>query len=133
MQRGNYDVSIPVIIEGHLEGGFTSKYKSHIDIEQLGLKPKSLPIDMSSPKRIALVKEMVKEMVMAELPDGGIYTPQLLMGDDDDTTEYWTDETWTFDPTDTRTWIIYEEINNHMHVLETPYADFKNTCPPRYL
>ena len=130
MQRGNYDVSIPVIIEGPLEGGFTYKYKSHIDIEQLGLKPKSLPIDMSSPKRLALVKEMVK----AELPDGGLFTDDLILYegyDDTEGIEYWSDETWTLDPTGT--WFIEEEINNHCHILETPYCTYSGTIAPRYL
>ena len=129
LQKGNYRVEIPVIVKGPRVDGTTYQMEHHIDIEKLRLKPKSLPIDMSSPKRLALVKEMVK----AELPDGGLFTPDLILYegyDDTEGIEYWSDETWTLDPTGT--WFVEEEINNHCHTLETPYT-YAGTIAPRYL
>jgi hypothetical protein len=58
-------------------------------IEKLGLKPKSIPLDMDSPTRHRLVKGMVQD----ELPDGALYEVS--------------DETWTVDPTGN--WRISEE------------------------
>ena len=93
LQKGNYNVEIPVIVKIPREDGTTFQMEYHIDIEKLRLKPKSLPIDMSSPKRIALVKEMV----VAELPDGGMYAD--IPDEDNNYMSYDDcDETWSLDP-----------------------------------
>ena len=49
-------------------------------IEKLGLKPKSIPLNMGSPQRRSLVKQMIEE----DLPDGALYEVS--------------DESWTLDP-----------------------------------
>jgi len=84
IQRRNYLVSVPVIINGNRKDGTTYRLKSRMPIEKLGLKPKSIPLDMDSPTRHRLVKGMVQD----ELPDGALYEVS--------------DETWTVDPTGNR-------------------------------
>ncbi len=88
-QRRNYLVSVPVLIQGRRKDGSTYQLKSRMPIEKLGLKPKSIPLDMDSPTRY----DRVRGMVEAELPDGALYEVS--------------DETWTLDPTGN--WRISEE------------------------
>ncbi len=87
--RRNYVAAVPVIIDGKRKNGSTYKVKSHMPVEKLGLKPKSIPLNMGSPQRRARVKQMIEE----ELPDEALYEVS--------------DESWTLDPDGS--WKISEE------------------------
>ena len=87
--RRNYVAAVPVIIDGKRKNGSTYKVKSHMPVEKLGLKPKSIPLNMGSPQRRARVRQMIEE----ELPDGALYEVS--------------DESWTLDPDGS--WKISEE------------------------
>ena len=119
LQR-NHEVHIPVIIKGSRKDGTAYKVKSHINIKKLGLGPKSTPLDMSSPKRIALVKEMV----VAELPDGGMYAD--IPDEDNNYTSYDDcDETWSLDPIGR--WIIGEWTSAKIRPMTQKVQRFKGS------
>ncbi len=49
--RRNYLVTVPVIINGRRKDGSSYRIKSTMPVSKLGLKPTTLPSNMSSPRR----------------------------------------------------------------------------------
>ena len=86
--RRNYVVTVPVIINGKRKDGSTYQIRSTMPVSKLGLKPSTIPTNMTSPRRRAKVRRMVEQ----ELPDV-LYEVS--------------DETWTLDPAGS--WRIHEE------------------------
>ncbi len=87
--RRNYVVTVPVIINGKRKDGSTYQIKSTMPVSKLGLKPTTLPSNMTSPQRRAKVRRIVE----AELSDV-LYEMS--------------DETWTLDGSGS--WRIHEEV-----------------------
>ncbi len=58
--RRNYVVAVPVIIKGKRKDGSKYIVKSRMPIEKIGLKPKSIPLNLDVSQRRALVKQMVE-------------------------------------------------------------------------
>ena len=87
--RRNYVVTVPVIINGKRKDGSTYQIKSTMPVSKLGLKPTTLPSNMTSPQRRAKVRRIVE----AELSDV-LYEMS--------------DETWRLDGSGS--WRIHEEV-----------------------
>ncbi len=65
--RRNYVVTVPVIINGKRKDGSTYQIKSTMPVSKLGLKPSTIPTNMSSPRRRAKVRRMVEQELPAVL------------------------------------------------------------------
>jgi hypothetical protein len=66
--RRNYVVQVPVIVKGARANRSTYTYKAHLPVEKLGLRPVTLPLNMTTPERDARVREIIEQ----QLPDNGI-------------------------------------------------------------
>ncbi len=98
--RRNYVVAVPVIINGKRKDGSKYTLKSRMPIEKIGLKPKSIPLNLDLNQGRALVKQMVE----SELPDGALYEVS--------------DEAWDLDPDGS--WLIHEETVGSRRVGTDP-------------
>ena len=88
--RRNYVADIPITIHGKRKNGTTYTMKSHMKMEQLGLTPVQIPLDLTLEQRRALAKRMILSHIRGH---NQLYEVS--------------DETWTYDAEGS--WRISEE------------------------
>jgi hypothetical protein len=88
--RRNYVVQVPAIVRGTRANKSTYTHKAHLSVESLGLRPVTLPLNLTSPQRHARVRDIIEE----QLPDDGVLYQV-------------SEEVWSLD--DAGSWVVAEE------------------------